>query len=65
MRTSVESRETFDARIAAEDIEASAVACPLDSCRAAVGEPCRTEDGVERLRHCRRLWLARKTAQES
>jgi hypothetical protein len=41
------------------------VACPLDTCRAPIGSPCRTEDGVERLRHCRRLWLARKQAQES
>ncbi len=65
MTSPVEPREVFDARIEAEDIEASAVACPLDPCRAAVGEPCRTLNGVERLRHCRRLWLARKMAQES
>ena len=65
MTSPVESREVFDARIEAEDIEAAAVVCPLDSCRAAVGEPCRTEEGVERLRHCRRLWMARKQAQES
>ena len=64
IRTPVESREAFDARIEAEDIEASAVVCPLDTCRAPVGSPCRTEEGVERLRHCRRLWMARKAATQ-
>jgi len=59
-RTPVEDARDFDARIAREDAEAMAVQCPLDSCLARIGDPCRTEGGQPRLRHCRRLWLARK-----
>jgi hypothetical protein len=62
MKSTVESDAQFDARIAAEDIEASAIPCPLDTCRAPAGEPCRTEEGAERLRHCARLRAVRKRA---
>jgi hypothetical protein len=63
-RTPVESNTTFDSRIASEDIEASAIPCPLDSCRAPAGSPCKTEDGKERIRHSRRLWMAKKMTEQ-
>ena len=60
----VESDAQFNSRIELEEVEASYVACPLDTCRAAVNEPCVTDSGEPRIRHCRRLMLARKAAQK-
>jgi hypothetical protein len=60
----VESGAEFNTRLDAEEREARAVACPLvDRCGAQVGEPCCTEAGEPRIRHCRRLWLARKAGK--
>ena len=64
-RTPVEPNSTFDARIAQEDIEASAIPCPLDTCRVPAGSPCKTEQGVERIRHSRRLWMARRVNERN
>jgi hypothetical protein len=56
-----ESTAQFNARMEREDREAMTVACPLvESCGAQVGEPCCTDSGQKRIRHCRRLMLARK-----
>lgn len=55
-----ESPAQFDARIDTEDREALSVACPLESCGAQIGEPCCTESGQKRIRHCRRLMVARR-----
>jgi hypothetical protein len=55
-----ETDKEFDARIDAEDLEAAQVRCPLDSCRAEIGEMCKTDAGQPRCRHARRLWLVRK-----
>ena len=51
----------FNTRIDCEDDEASSVKCPLESCGALVGQPCRTDSGVARIRHARRLWAARRS----
>lgn len=56
----IESPAAFDARIIKEEAEARTVICPLDTCRAQIDQPCHTEAGEERIRHCRRLWVARK-----
>ena len=61
------ARETtaeFNARMDAEDKEAAKIPCPLDSCGAVAGEHCCTEAGQPRMRHCRRLMLARKEFPE-
>ena len=58
----VESDAEFNARIEAEELEAQAVVCPLPFCAAAIGQCCITDAGKERIRHCRRLMLARKMA---
>jgi len=58
--TEEEGINEFNARMDREDLEAMKVRCPLDSCGAQAGQPCKTEDGVVRIRHARRLWLARK-----
>jgi hypothetical protein len=59
--TDEEGINEFNARIEREDQEAMAVACPLvESCGAQVGEPCCTDSGQKRIRHCRRLLEARK-----
>jgi hypothetical protein len=55
-----ESDADFNVRIDAEDREALAVKCPLESCGAEINEPCCTESGKKRIRHCRRLLEARK-----
>ena len=55
-----ETNEEFNARIDAEDKECLAIACPLESCGAQIGEPCCTEAGQPRCRHSRRIWLVRK-----
>ncbi len=60
IRTPIETDAAFNARIAAEEQEARAVACPLESCEAMAGEPCCTQAGEPRIRHARRLMLARK-----
>jgi hypothetical protein len=65
MHPRVESDADFNRRIDAEDREASAVRCPLATCQAPVGFMCRTEAGVPRIRHCRRLMVARKQNGES
>ena len=59
-KTAQETNVEFDARMDAEDLEASKIACPLESCGADVGERCCTESGVRRIRHARRLWLVRR-----
>jgi hypothetical protein len=56
----VELETEFDARIDAEDKESLAVPCPLESCGAKAGETCHTEAGQPRIRHCLRLWEARR-----
>ena len=61
-RTPIETDEQFDARIAAEESEAQTVICPLPFCAAQLGQCCVTDAGEERIRHCRRLMLARKRA---
>jgi hypothetical protein len=58
--TEEEGINEFNARMDREDIEAMKVECPLSSCGAQVGHPCTTEDGVVRIRHARRLWIAQK-----
>ena len=58
--TDEEGINEFNARMDREDIEALSVACPLKSCGAEVGEHCCTDSGQRRIRHCRRLMLARK-----
>jgi hypothetical protein len=59
-----ESTAQFNARIDAEDKECLAIACPLESCGAEIGEPCCTEAGQKRIRHARRLWMVRKLDTE-
>ena len=59
----VESSKDFDARICREDMESFSVDCPVTSCGAQVGEMCRTENGIVRIRHAQRLWLARREKQ--
>ena len=59
-KTAQETNVEFDARMDAEDLEASKISCPLESCGADVGERCCTESGIRRIRHARRLWQARK-----
>jgi hypothetical protein len=59
-RTPIEPDEVFNARIDAENAEAKTVPCPLETCGAEIGESCSTEAGEARIRHCRRLMLARK-----
>ena len=54
-----ESPLDFDARMAQEDEEAKQVCCPLESCGAEVGERCCDGSGVGRIRHSKRLVLAR------
>lgn len=56
----VESNAEFEARIEEEEKEARAVKCPLETCGAEPGAACATEVGELRIRHSRRLWLARK-----
>jgi hypothetical protein len=61
-----ESTAQFNARMEREDQEAMAVACPLvESCGAQVGEPCCTDSGQKRIRHCRRLLEARKQNEQN
>lgn len=59
----IESNAEFNARIDREDAEAMQIKCPLDSCSAEVGQPCKTDAGEQRIRHARRLWQARKLAK--
>jgi hypothetical protein len=63
--TPVESKAEFDARIALEEKEAQTVVCPLPFCAAQPGQCCVTDAGEERIRHCRRLMLARKQQAKS
>lgn len=56
----IESNESFNARIDAEEAEARRIACPITTCEAQPGERCCTEVGQPRIRHCRRLWMAQK-----
>lgn len=58
----VESDAEFAARIEAEEEDARRVRCPLDTCGAEPGKACMTEAGELRIRHSRRLMLARKQA---
>jgi hypothetical protein len=53
-----ESPAEFDARLDREDLEALMVPCSV--CNAEIGQMCKTEDGVVRIRHARRLWQSRK-----
>jgi hypothetical protein len=50
----------FNARIDREDIEAMTIKCPLESCGAEIGQPCVTDSGIKRIRHARRIWIARR-----
>ena len=59
-RKEQESAVAFNTRIDAEDRECLSIPCPLESCGAQVGEPCKTDAGEIRCRHARRLWLVRK-----
>ena len=58
-----ETDKEFHARIDAEDEEVLSIPCPLDSCRAQIGEPCKTDAGDVRCRHARRLWAVRKQGE--
>lgn len=62
MAARVETDAEFAARIEAEEEDARRVACPLESCAAEPGKACMTEAGELRIRHSRRLMLARKQA---
>jgi hypothetical protein len=62
MLAAVESDREFRTRIEAEEKEARAVRCPLATCAAEPGKGCMTDAGELRIRHSRRLWLARKQA---
>jgi hypothetical protein len=61
--TEEEGINEFNARMDREDMESFAVVCPVKSCRAQVGDKCRTENGIVRIRHAQRLWLARREKQ--
>lgn len=58
--TRTETDAQFNARIDAEDLEATSIPCPVPTCGAQVGESCQTDAGQERCRHSRRLWQVRK-----
>ena len=60
----LESNAEFNARIDAEDKEAMTIKCPLATCNAGIGQPCKTDAGEQRLRHARRLWLVRKDKEQ-
>lgn len=61
LKSLTESNAEFEARINIEEADALTVSCPLvDSCGAEIGERCCTQAGQPRIRHLKRLMIARK-----